>query len=93
MECRICRIQCIGKLETEFNIRLNHRKDVNRQNALQADQHFKLPNHNFSQHARFTSNEQLDNMKIDKDLATLRLKKRELLDRNTKNFRSIQLEC
>ena len=47
MECRICRIEYIGKSETEFNIRLNnHRKNVNRQNAPQADQHFKLPNHN-----------------------------------------------
>ena len=78
MECRICRIQYIGKSETEFNIRLNnHHKDVNRQNAPQADQHFKLPNHIFSQHARFTLIEQLDNIRIDKDLATLRLKKRE----------------
>ena len=77
MECRICRIQYIGKSETEFNIRLNnHRKDVNRQNAPRADQHFKLPDHNFNQHARFTLIEQLDNMRIDKDLATLRLKKR-----------------
>ena len=49
MECRICRIQYIGKSETEFSTRLNnHRKDVNRQNAPQADQHFKLPNHNFN---------------------------------------------
>ena len=78
MECRICRIQYIGKSEAEFNIRLNnHRKDVNRQNAPQADHYFKLPSHNFNQHARFTLIEQLDNMKIDKDLATLRLKKRE----------------
>ena len=78
MECRICRIQYIGKSETEFNIRLNnHRKDVNRQNAQQVDQHFKLPNHIFNQHARFTLIEQLDNMRIDKNLATLRLKKRE----------------
>ena len=78
MECRICRIQYIGKSETEFNIRLNnHRKDVNRQNAPRADQHFKLPDHNFNQHARFILIEQLDNMRIDKDLATLRLKKRE----------------
>ena len=78
MECRICRIQYIGKSETEFNIILNnYRKDVNRQNAPQADQHFKLPNHNFNQHARFTLIEQLVNMRIDKDLATLRLKKRE----------------
>ena len=78
MECRICRIQYIGKSETEFNIRLNnHRKDVNRQNAPRADQHFKLPDHDFNQHARFTLIEQLDNTRIDKDLATLRLKKRE----------------
>ena len=34
MECRICRIQYIGKSETEFSIRLNnHRKGVNKQNA------------------------------------------------------------
>ena len=86
MGCRICRIQYIGKSKTEFSIRLNnHRKDVNRQNAPQADQEFKLPNHNFDQHARFILIEQLDNMKIDKDLARL-------LDRNTKNFTSIWLE-
>ena len=79
MECRTCCIQSLGKSETEFNIRLNnHRKDVNRQNAPKVDQHFKLPNQNFKQHARFTWIEQLDNMKIDKDLATtLRLKTRE----------------
>ena len=78
MECRICLIQYIGKSETEFNIRLNnHRKDVNRQNATQEDQHFKLPNRNFNQHARFTLIGPLENMKIDKDLATLLLKKRE----------------
>ena len=78
MECRICRIQYIGKSETEFNIRLNNNhKDFHRQNAPQADQHFKLPNHKFSQHARFTLIEQLDNMRIDKDLATHRLKKSE----------------
>ena len=71
MECRICCIQYIGKSETEFNIRLNsHRKDVNRQNVPQADQYFKLPNHNFNQHARFTLIDQLDNMRIDKDLVT-----------------------
>ena len=76
MECRICHIQYIGKSETEFNTRLNiHRKYVNRQNVPQADQHLKLPNHSFNQHAIFTLIEQLDNMKIDKDLATLRLRK------------------
>ena len=34
IECTICHIQYIGKLETQFNLRLNnHRKDVNRENA------------------------------------------------------------
>ena len=34
----ICRSQYIGKSETELNIRLNnHRKDINRQNAPQAE--------------------------------------------------------
>ena len=62
MECEIFHIQYIGKALAEFNIRLNnHRKDVNRQNAPQIDQYFKLPNHNFNQHARFTLIEQLDN--------------------------------
>ena len=51
--------------------------DVNREKTPQLDQHFKLPNHNLNQHARFTLTEQLDNMKIDKDLETLRLRKRQ----------------
>ena len=62
----------------KFNIRLNnHPKDVNRQNAPQADQHFKLFYHNFNQNAKFTLIEQLDNGNIEKDLATLWLKKPE----------------
>ena len=78
LECRICRFQYIGKSKTEFNISLNnHCKDVNRQKDPQADQQFNLPNQNFNQHSRFTLIKQLDNMKIDKDLSTLRLKKRE----------------
>ena len=86
MGCRICRIQYIGKSKTEFSFRLNNYcKNVNRQNAPQVDQDFKLPNHNFNQHARFILIEQLDNMKIDKDFARL-------LDRNTKSFTSIWLE-
>ena len=78
MECRICQIQYTGKSESEFDIRANNNcKDVNRQNAPQADQHSKLPYHNFNQHARFTLVEQLDNVNMDKDLARLWLKKRE----------------
>ena len=78
MECRMCRIQYIGKSETKFNVRLNnHCKEVNRQSAPQADHHFKLPYYDFSHHARFTLIEQLDSINIDQDLATLWLKKRE----------------
>ena len=67
IQCRTSRIQYIVKSETKFNIRLNnHRKHVNRQNAPRVEQHFKLPN----QHARFNLIEQLENMKINKDLAT-----------------------
>ena len=74
--CGIYRIQYIGKSKTEFNIRQNnHHKDVNRQNAPEADQHFKLPNHIFNEHVRYTLTEQLDNVNIDKDLATLWLNK------------------
>ena len=79
MECRIYYIQYIGKSEVEFNNRLNNYcKDVNRQKVPQADQHFKLPNHNFNQRAKFTLIEQIDNINIYKDLATLRLKKLKL---------------
>ena len=66
MECWICRIQYTEKSGTKSNIRLNnYRKDVNRQNAPQADQHFKLPYHNFNQYAKFTLIEQLENVNID----------------------------
>ena len=50
---------------------------MTRQNAPQADQHFKLPDRNFNQHAIFTLTDQLDNVNIDKELATLQLRKRE----------------
>ena len=78
MECTLCHIQYIGKSEIQFNLVLNnHRKNVNRQNAPLLDQHFKLLGHNFNQHAKFNLIEQVDNINIDKDLAALRLKKRE----------------
>ena len=35
-----CRVQYIGKSKTQFNVRLNnHRSDVDRHDAPQADQH------------------------------------------------------
>ena len=45
--------------------------NIKKQDAPQADQHFKLPNHNFIQHTRFTFMERLQIG----NLATLQLKK------------------
>ena len=56
----LCNKQHTGKSETAFNLRLNnHRKDVKKWNSLQADQHFRLPGHNFNKHAKLTLIEQL----------------------------------
>ena len=68
-ECVLCNKQNAGKSETTFNLKLNnHRKGVNNQNSLQADQQFRLPGHNFNKHAKFTSIEQVNNTNIDKKL-------------------------
>ena len=49
MECVLCNKQYTGKSETTFNLRLNnHRKDVNKRNSLQDDQHFRSHGHNFN---------------------------------------------
>ena len=41
MEYMLCNKQYTGKSETAFNLKLNnYRKDVNKRNSLQADQHF-----------------------------------------------------
>ena len=52
----------------------NHRKDINKQNAPLVDHHFKLSACKFNQHTKLILIEQLDK---DKNLVTLRLKKRE----------------
>ena len=57
--------------------RKKHRKVVNKQNPLQADQHIRLPCPNFNSHSKFTSIEQLSDTNIDKELLKYRLKKRE----------------
>ena len=62
-----------------YNIWLNnHRKDVHKINTPEADQHFRLPNHNFNAHAKFTLIEQLNNIEPDKEMLRFRLKKREV---------------
>ena len=43
-----------GKLETEFNLRINnHLKDVHKINTPEADQDFKLPGHIFNLQEKF----------------------------------------
>ena len=75
MECVLCNKQYAGKTEATFNLRLsNHRKDLNKQNLVQADQHFRLHGHNFNKHAKFTLIEQLNETNIDKELLRYRLK-------------------
>ena len=74
----LCNKQYTGKSEATFNLRLNkYRKDVNKRNSLQADQHFQLHGHNFNKHAKFTLTEQLNDTNIDKELLKYRIKKRE----------------
>ena len=72
----------IQKQYTQVNLKQpfrlnNHRNDGNKQNSLQADQHFRLPRHSFIKHAKFTLIEQLSDTNIGKELLKHKLKKRE----------------
>ena len=65
VECDLCKIRNVGKIETLFNIRLiSLRKNVKNPNAIPADKHFTWPGHNFNNHAKFTLNEMLTNTKL-----------------------------
>jgi len=78
LECKRCRIQYVGKCETQLNIRINnHRKDVQSINAIPVCKHFNDKNHSFNDDARFTIIEQLKNLKESKAILTERLKRRE----------------
>ena len=77
-ECTKCKIQYVGKAESEFNIRLsNHRKDVWKPDAIPASRHFSGKNHNFNTHAKFILIEQIRHIDIDKEKNKERLKQRE----------------
>ena len=77
MECTLFKGQYTGKSNKAFSIRLNnHCKDVYKANTLGADQNLRLPGHNFNLHANFIQKEQLNNIKLYKELLTFRLKKR-----------------
>ena len=97
MECTLCKIQYVGKVETPFNIRLNnHRKDVDGNNpkAIPASIHFKQPCHNFNKQSKFTLIKQVSNtINTDIDTMKIRLKRREdfwilKLDTNTERVKS-----
>ena len=78
MECVLCNKQYTGKSETSFNLRLSdYWKDLNKQNSLQAVQHFWLSARNFNKHAKFTLIERLNDTNLDKELLKYRLRKRE----------------
>ena len=79
MECKLCKLQYVGKAETAFNIRLNnHRKDIKDPKAIPADKHFNQPQHSFNNHAKFILIEQLQNIdKTSTETLKDRLKKRE----------------
>ena len=61
LECTLCRLQYIGKSETYFYLRLNnYRSEVKKDNPSPSAKHFKLPGHNFDEHARFTIIEKIE---------------------------------
>ena len=72
LECNLCRIQYVSKSETTF------RKDVKDPNALPADKHFTLPEHDFNKNAKLTLIEKLTNTnKVATETLKERLKNRE----------------
>ena len=78
LECTKCKIEYVGKAETELNIRLNnHRKDVWKLDAIPASRHFSGKKHNFNTHAKFILIEQTRHVDIDTENIKERLKQRE----------------
>ena len=54
LECKLSKIQYVGKAETAFNMQLNNqRKDVKDPKAIPADKHFNQTGHKFNPHAKF----------------------------------------
>ena len=62
MECILCNKQCVGKAETNFNIRLNNlQKHGEKVDTIMACKHFQQESCNFNKHATFTIIDQLTN--------------------------------
>ena len=54
-ECTKCKLQNVGKAETELNLRINYNcKDVLNLNAVPADRHFAQRDHDFNIDTKFT---------------------------------------
>ena len=85
LECRIYKLQYVGKSETSFNIRLNnHRKDAKSQASVWTHKHFTKQNCYSQQHAEFSLIEQIKKETTAEETRTL-LKRRE-------NFWVLQLK-
>ena len=62
MECILCNKQCVGKAETNFNIRLNNlQKHGEKVDTIMAFKHFQQESCNFNKRATFTIIDQLTN--------------------------------
>ena len=70
LECIKCKIQYVGKAETQFSLRLNnHRKDATSKSniVIPASKHFHNANHNFMRDAKFTIIETLEKQQKSKE--------------------------
>ena len=78
-ECILCpNTQYVGKTEPPWKRRLyGHRSDSKKADAIEFDQHFQLPGHNFTEHARFTLIEKMNTGPSKGQTHTQRLENRE----------------
>ena len=61
LECTLCSKQYVGKAETQFFYRLNnYRREVTLSDPSPSAKHFKLQDHSFEQHARYTLIERIE---------------------------------
>ena len=90
MERILCKIQYVGKAETEFNLRLNnHRKDTTKPNSILACKHFQELGHNFNKHAKLIIIDKLVNLHGSKEALREMLVIREIFWIQTLNTSSI----
>ena len=72
-----CKLQYIGKSETQVNLRINnHRKDANKSSSIPVCLHFNNTSHNLNRDAKFIIIEQLKSFEGDKELLRSRLQRR-----------------